>query len=517
VTATILLGFVGVVHAQFDIFTEELILNNTLPDNDYNLLTQFAGFNLGDTLSLSMTGTSNGWQTSLTGTYLGTNLNVNYSGTITSGGLASWTSSGTYGASTWTGSGTAQFSQTSSNTFQLIDDSELSLDENTSVLHITNSGSFNGQSVMYTGTTGTETLNGNAVALKFNTLFFTNWPPKAGDTFWDDIDQTNGTAVIVSTGVVASVASQGINYSGTLTTVQGFTAEDVLTVMQLEADASLDNIAATIYDYSGVIDVGATMQYNGEYDFAPSGGGAYSGTFTGQMTGNYLSDPYTLTYSATFAGDDIIVTSTGKWGTDEHITNSVNGKPFTDSATLTNSATGLEGTITITTGTNVVTIPVSLTKTINGGIITAKGSITVNSNTEDVTIIFDAAAKTLTSKVISGPWYYKVTVLTNTGTYTVSNTTSGHTTGSLNFNITVEPPVSAFTINAFSLQGTNAIMTAIGPPGTNCCILSSTNLATPLANWTVLATNTFDGDGSFSFTNVIAPDCPERFYLLSAR
>ena len=46
-------------------------------------------------------------------------------------------------------------------------------------------------------------------------------------------------------------------------------------------------------------------------------------------------------------------------------------------------------------------------------------------------------------------------------------------------------------------------------------VLTSTNIATPRTNWTTVATNLFNGSGSFSVTNNILPNEPRRFYLLN--
>ena len=43
-------------------------------------------------------------------------------------------------------------------------------------------------------------------------------------------------------------------------------------------------------------------------------------------------------------------------------------------------------------------------------------------------------------------------------------------------------------------------------------VLSSTNLTLSLTNWTVLATNAFNANGTFSYTNVISPVTPVRFF-----
>jgi hypothetical protein len=56
---------------------------------------------------------------------------------------------------------------------------------------------------------------------------------------------------------------------------------------------------------------------------------------------------------------------------------------------------------------------------------------------------------------------------------------------------------------------------ANGLAGGTYRILSSTNLATPLTNWTQVGSGNFDGDGNCSVTNAINPGEPGRFYLLS--
>jgi fibronectin-binding autotransporter adhesin len=48
-------------------------------------------------------------------------------------------------------------------------------------------------------------------------------------------------------------------------------------------------------------------------------------------------------------------------------------------------------------------------------------------------------------------------------------------------------------------------------------VLSSTNIATPLANWASVASGSFNGTGQFSITNAISPNEPQRFYLLKVQ
>ncbi|HEV2434387.1 MAG TPA: hypothetical protein VG077_00145 [Verrucomicrobiae bacterium] len=65
----------------------------------------------------------------------------------------------------------------------------------------------------------------------------------------------------------------------------------------------------------------------------------------------------------------------------------------------------------------------------------------------------------------------------------------------------------ALAANSLIIAGTN------GTANANYFVLTSTNLALPLANWTAVATNAFDTNGNFIFTNVIGTNA-RQFYLL---
>lgn len=53
-----------------------------------------------------------------------------------------------------------------------------------------------------------------------------------------------------------------------------------------------------------------------------------------------------------------------------------------------------------------------------------------------------------------------------------------------------------------------------GTPNGSYAVLTATNIATPLINWTSLVTNSFDNAGSFSVTNAIVVGTPQRFYSI---
>ena len=70
-------------------------------------------------------------------------------------------------------------------------------------------------------------------------------------------------------------------------------------------------------------------------------------------------------------------------------------------------------------------------------------------------------------------------------------------------------------IGSVSLSGSNLILTGTGgTAGADYYVLTSTNVAQPLAGWTSIATNQFITGGNFNFTNAVDPAKPARFYIL---
>lgn len=100
------------------------------------------------------------------------------------------------------------------------------------------------------------------------------------------------------------------------------------------------------------------------------------------------------------------------------------------------------------------------------------------------------------------------TVLWFRGTYTTYN----------NFNTSIVGLFTPFTPPRFGSVApakTNLVLNSInGPAGASCYVLTSTNLSEPVANWTPIATNVFDSNGSFMLTNGMSPGTPQLFYLI---
>ncbi len=139
-----------------------LVLNNTIPDNDFYALNQFEGTSMTDVLSTNSTNTTTGFTQTMTGSFLGQTLSVTYSGDSSAfpGGAITWTSTGSYGSQAWNSFGEATFTFPTSTSFQVAYDSTLAIGTNTMVTNVTISGADNGSTLFYTGTSGTLTENG---------------------------------------------------------------------------------------------------------------------------------------------------------------------------------------------------------------------------------------------------------------------------------------------------------------------------------------------------------------------
>ncbi len=103
--------------------------------------------------------------------------------------------------------------------------------------------------------------------------------------------------------------------------------------------------------------------------------------------------------------------------------------------------------------------------------------------------------------------------------YTAILTASGPGGASMATNsITVTMPNPAQITSLAAGAGSLTIQGANGPASASQTyyyeLLTSTNLAFARSNWTVVATNAFNPDGSFSNTIPLAPGDPQRFYLL---
>jgi PKD repeat protein len=120
--------------------------------------------------------------------------------------------------------------------------------------------------------------------------------------------------------------------------------------------------------------------------------------------------------------------------------------------------------------------------------------------------------------------------ISSTNTSEVNPTHAYSTPGTYNVGLTVKGPagssssnlVAAVTVVAQPIMSAPVLSSGSltlngtgGMPSTQYRILTSTNLTIPLASWTPIVTNTFAGDGSYSFTTTALTDSASFFLLVT--
>jgi hypothetical protein len=243
-------------------------------------------------------------------------------------------------------------------------------------------------------------------------------------------------------------------------------------------------------------------------------------------------------YGVQFVDSHITTTTSGQktytlWNANLTLTNSapVAGPITVDGLTSTNNSLALYNSpaFLITPdlfGCNPVTV--------SGGILTNSGSLTLSNSVQD----FFVGTNPSQVKVLGNLGLNDVINITNAPGFTATNYTlftySGSLTGSpslgstpagfnctLNTNtpgqvqlVVANPTAASPDFNTFSLSGNNLVFSGTGGvTNGNYIVLTSTNVALPLIQWTPLATNSFDASGDFTFTNATT-NFPQLFYRL---
>ena len=216
--------------------------------------------------------------------------------------------------------------------------------------------------------------------------------------------------------------------------------------------------------------------------------------------------------------------------------NTFSGDTFVTNGTI--GGTGVvAGNLTMLGGTNApgnVTTSVG-TLTVNGNLTLAgttfmelNRSLPTNSDrlVAGGNLIFGGVLKVVLASGASAPQAGDVYQLfnkgANSGSFTIVSlpTLSGGlswVTSNLvvNGTISVSGPPPSPNISSTSVVGGNFVMSGTGGvEGSGYTILTSTNVALPVANWIPISSNVFGTGGTFSFTNSIDPTNPYRFFLL---
>lgn len=264
---------------------------------------------------------------------------------------------------------------------------------------------------------------------------------------------------------------------------------------------------------------GTTQTYSG----AISGNGSFRRSVNGELGGVTI-----FSASNSYSGPTLV----------DNGTLLVNGSISTNVVTVTNLGTlGGNGTIrgpvlvqnggTLSAGTSIGRLVISNALTFAGG-STNFVELNKTTGTNDLvrgltsvtyggTLVVEVLSGTLAAndsfKIFDATTYsgaFTNIVPATPGAGLMWNTSGLVTNGTLKV-VVVPPPqfTSAVVSGANLIAGGSG-----GNAGGSYHVLSSTNVALPVINWTPVATNVFDGAGNFFFTNGIVPGVPRQFFLI---
>ena len=205
----------------------------------------------------------------------------------------------------------------------------------------------------------------------------------------------------------------------------------------------------------------------------------------------------------------------------------LNGQTLSGNGKINGMLTAPAGTkVSPGTNTTVGTITVSNIVTLGGStVMKLKGNGTNDQLNSTVSIQFGG---TLTVTNVGNPMaggevFHLFSAPGFSGTFTVNPLPSltpnlGWDTSQLGSGTLTVTGLVVHTIPhivSVGVSGTNIVFSGTnGTPSTSYFVLSSTNVALSLTNWTRIATNTFNSSGNFAFTNAISPNTPQKFYIL---
>ncbi len=284
---------------------------------------------------------------------------------------------------------------------------------------------------------------------------------------------------------------------------------------------------------AGTLGTGNTTD-NGTLTFNRTGSYTYGGVISGSgIVNNTASGTITLTGANTYTGNTtssagtLLINNTSKSGTGTGSVvvsgGTLGGKGFIAGAVTINSGATLApgatvpsvGTLTIS---NNLTIAGKVVIAINKSLSPSSSEVVVTgtlansaSGTLSVTNLGAALAVGDRFQIFSKPLTGSAMAVSGGGVLWNNNLAVD---GSISVAPAATPVIASISFSAGNLvlSGTN------GLPSDGFSVLTSTNVATPLTNWTTLSTGSYDASGNFALTvtNVITNTVPAQFFMIKS-
>lgn len=237
---------------------------------------------------------------------------------------------------------------------------------------------------------------------------------------------------------------------------------------------------------------------------------------TNTYTGNTTVSDGTLVVNGSLAATSVTVEPGATLAGSGSLGNNV---AINSGGTLAPGSAGTIGTLTESGGIVSLAGTTLMKLNIAGGAATNDmlvGNSIIYGGTLTVTNIGPALAAGDTFQLFSTAFPSSAFTVTNLPALSAGLVWTNSAPGTLSV-ISVAAPISKLAITGFSLSGgTNLVINGTNLGVGTYYLLASTNVATPLSNWTAVATNSVSASGSFSLTNSVSPAAiKQQFYILS--
>jgi autotransporter-associated beta strand protein len=321
---------------------------------------------------------------------------------------------------------------------------------------------------------------------------------------------TAGTGTVDLTGgiVTATVdmlnvgrASAGTNGSGTTTGVMGFDAGTItantVNIGIQPVTGSKAGVGTMNVNSNSTIGEAATLVVNGDLNIGVSAGGASAASTGGTLNINGGTVQTANIIVGTNTSPSIINLTSG--------TLAITGTAGTPDAPITTLNLSGNLQLNVNGGANVTNI---VATSVNAG-----GPISLQINS-----LFNVTAGVvypLISYPVGSSDPFSSLSLTLPSGY-VGVLVDNSATGIVGLQLSTVPVVHAARLTSISLSGTTLNITGTGGSANGqFVLLGSTNITTPLNQWTPILTNSFDGSGNLNLsTNIVNPAVPVEFYIL---